>query len=145
MRPATAAPQLLYSIPSLGFDESSGPPTFVCVTHQLAMRSFPYSFPESSGFFISNGWLGAPGVYHQLIELYKPSGELLLESGQRPLELIRENVPYMAVTFLMGVTFECPGEHTVVVSLDGQPKVSYPLHILEAPGDDAEALDDDSE
>lgn len=145
MRSAPVTPLLLYSIPSLGFDESTGPPTFVCVTHQLVVSSFPFAFPENSGFFISNGWLGAPGVYHQLIELYKPSGELLLESGQRPLELIRENVPYMAVTFLMGVTFQSPGEHSVVVSLDGQPRLSYPLHVLEASEVDSEALDGDPE
>jgi hypothetical protein len=141
MHTAAAAPRLLYSVPSLGFDESNGPPTFVFVTHQLTLEKFPYSFPEDTGFFISNGWLGAPGVYQQRIELYKPSGELLVESGQRPLELIRENIPYMAVTFFMGVTFEAPGEHTIVVSVDGDLRVSYPFHVVGVPNQDQEALD----
>ena len=131
MHSAAATPQLLYSIPSMGFDESNGPPTFVFVTHRLALDTFPYSFPQNSGFFITNGWLGAPGVYHQRIEVLKPSGEPLLDSGQRPLELTGENVPYMAVTFFMGVTFEGPGEHTVVVSIDGQHRLSYPFHLVE--------------
>lgn len=109
MHSVATKPQLLYSVPSLGFDESNGPPTFVFVTHQLAFDRFPYSFPEDAGFFISNGWLGARGIYQQRIEIKDPSGERLAESGQRSLELTGDNIPYLAVTFFMGISFAAPG------------------------------------
>lgn len=141
MHSVATEPQLLYSVPSLGFDESKGPPTFVFVTHQLALETLPYSFPEGAGFFVSNGWLGAPGVYEQRIELFKPSGELLVESGSRPIELVRGNVPYMAVTFFMGVTFPVSGEHCVVVSMNGRHKLSYPLHVVDVSSERDEVRD----
>lgn len=131
MRSASGQPQLLYSVPSLGFDESNGPPTLVFVTHQLALDRFPYTFAESSGFFITNGWLGRPGVYQQNIEILNPEGNALAESGQRSLELTGDSDPYMAVTFFMGVTFTTSGEHTIVVSLDGQTRTAYPLHLVQ--------------
>lgn len=138
-------PTLLYSVPSLGFDESKGPPTFVFVTHQLAVESLPFSFGEEAGFFISNGWLGAPGVYRQRIELLDPLGKLLVESGERTLELSQENVPYMAVTYFMGVTFQMAGEHTVVVSVEGRRCLAYPFHVIQAPPEQGGDRHGDSE
>lgn len=122
--------QLLYSIPSLGFDESNGPPTIVFATHQIIVESLPYSFKGESGFFITNGWLGPLGRYRQRIELFTPTGEPLVESGQRLIEIERDDLPYTVVTRFIGVTFFYAGAYTVAVSVDDRYQVSYPLHII---------------
>lgn len=126
------APQLLYSVPSLGFDESKGPPTLVFITHQLIVDALPYSFTDQSGFFISNGWLGRPGRYHQAIDLLTPSGHPLVSSGPRLIAIVEEGFPYLAVTHFTGVTFSTEGCHTVVVSIEGRHRTSYPLHVMTA-------------
>lgn len=125
--------QLLYSVPSLGIDESQGPPTLVFVSHQLPLDRFPFSFPSDRGFVISNGWLGQPGVYAQRIELFNPKGGIIVDSGARSFELTGASIPYLAVTFMLGLTFEEPGQHTVVVSLNGRAMLSYPLHVRKVP------------
>lgn len=130
---STPQVQLLYSVPSLGIDESQGPPTLVFVTHQIPLDRFPYSFPSDGGFVISNGWLGEPGVYAQRIELFNPKGNVMIDSGARSFELTDDSTPYLVVTFMMGVTFEEPGKHTVVVSLNGRAALSYPLHLRKVP------------
>lgn len=121
--------QLLYSVPSLGIDESKGPPSLVFVTHQLVLDGFPYNFPESSGFFITNGWLGPPGEYHQQIVIRKPDGEVLIDTTSRPFTLEDENVPYTAITFFQGLTIEEPGVYRVTVSLNDSLVREFPLHI----------------
>ena len=98
--------QLLYSVPSLGIDESQGPPILVFVSHQLPLDRFPFSFPSDRGFVISNGWLGQPGVYAQRIELFNPKGGIIVDSGARSFELTGASIPYLAVTFMLGLTFE---------------------------------------
>jgi len=125
--------QLLYSVPSLGIDESQGPPTLVFVSHQLPLDRFPYSFPSDGGIVISNGWLGEPGFYAQRIELFNPQGGVMVDSGARTFELTNAHTPYLAVTLLLGLTFPEPGQHTVVVSLNGRAVLSYPMHILKVP------------
>lgn len=123
--------QLLYSVPSLGLDDSKGPPSFVFVTHEIPLHEFPYSFPEDAGFFVSNGWLGEPGTYTQRLELYSPQGKLLAETGDRELALVDER-PYMAVTYFMGVTFEVPGRYELRVFTNGDEVLRYPLFITQA-------------
>lgn len=123
--------QLLYSVPSLGLDDSKGPPSFVFVTHEIPLHEFPYSFPEDAGFFVSNGWLGEPGQHTQRIELYSPQGKLLAETGDRELGLVDER-PYMAITYFMGVTFEVPGRYELRVFTNGDEALRYPLFITQA-------------
>ena len=123
--------QLLYSVPSLGLDDSKGPPSFVFVTHEIPLHEFPYSFPEDAGFFVTNGWLGQPGGHTQRIELYAPDGKLLAETGDRELGLVDER-PYMAITYFMGVTFEVPGKYELRVFTNGEEVLRYPLYITQA-------------
>ena len=124
-----ANPTLLYSIPSLGLDDSKGPPSLVFVTYELPLHEFPYSFPEDAGFFVSNGWLGRPGSYQQRIELSDPQGELIAETGNREIVLV-DDMPYMAITYLMGLTFASAGRHRVKVFLNDQEILSYPLSLV---------------
>jgi hypothetical protein len=128
-RSAPGELKLLYSVPSLGLDDSKGPPTFVFVTHELPLHQFPYTFPEDAGFFVTNGWLGTPGSQHtQRIELRDPAGALVAETGDRELGLVDER-PYMAITYFMGLTFETPGKHEIRVSANGREALSYPLYV----------------
>lgn len=121
--------QLLYSVPSLAIDESKGPPSFVFVTHQLILDEFPYQFPESAGFFVTNGWLGEPGEYHQRILVSKPDGSPLIDTTLRPFVLEDPNVPYTAITFFQGLEIEEPGIYWISV-FQGEDLVrEYPLHI----------------
>lgn len=129
---------LLYSVPSLGLDDSKGPPTFVFVTHELPLHEYPYTFPEDAGFFVTNGWLGQPGTYTQRIELRDPSGGLVAETGDRELTLVDDR-PYMAITYFMGLTFATPGKYELQVSLNGQDVLKYPLYLSVADP----ALDDE--
>jgi hypothetical protein len=136
---AGAGIKLLYSVPSLGLDDSKGPPTFVFVTHELPFHEFPYTFPEDAGFFVSNGWLGTPGVYRQRIELLEPSGTLLAETGERELEMIDER-PYLAITYFQGLTFAEQGTYRIRISVDGAEVLSYPLFVtLADPADPGES------
>ncbi len=123
--------QLLYSVPSLGLDDSKGPPSFVFVTHEIPLHEFPYSFPDDAGFFVTNGWLGQPGEHTQRIELYSPEGKLLAETGDRELGLVDER-PYMAITYFMGVTFEAPGKYELRVFTNGEEVLRFPLYITQA-------------
>ena len=123
--------QLLYSVPSLGIDDSKGPPTFVFVTHELPLHEYPYSFPEDAGFFVTNGWMGQPGQHQQRIELLDPTGKLLVDTGERELGLTDER-PYMAITYFQGITFQEPGKYQLRVSLNGEEKLAYPLYLTQA-------------
>lgn len=130
-------PKLLYSVPSLGLDDSKGPPTFVFVTHEIPLPLYPYTFPEDAGFFVTNGWLGQKGQHHQRIELLDPEGGLLADTGERELDLADDH-PYMAITYFMGLTFKREGKHRVRVSLDGHQALEYPLLLSLAPAEEQE-------
>lgn len=121
--------QLLFSVPSLGLDESKGPPSFLFVTHQLVLDEFPYQFPESAGFFVSNCWLGPVGEYTQRIVLSHPQGEVLLDTTDRPFQLEDSTIPYTAITFFQGLEIVDPGLYTVSVFCGDELKSEYPLHI----------------
>ena len=131
--------QLLYSVPSLGFDESKGPPSFVFVTHQLPLDEVPYQFPDDAGFFITNGWLGSKGSYIQRITIAEPGGSLWLDSGPRAIELEQDNIPFMAVTFLQGLCFETFGEYRIEVELDDNAVLSYPYFVVASEPDSEDA------
>ncbi len=128
---------LLYSVPSLGFDESKGPPSFVFVTHQLVLDEIPYQFPEDAGFFITNSWLGPSGSNQQNIRILGPSGRLWLETENRSLELEDPDIPYMVVTFFKGVKFAEAGVYRVEILLNDSLKSSYPFHVKLVSGDDS--------
>jgi hypothetical protein len=132
--PAPADVKLLYSVPSLGLDDSKGPPTFVFVTHEIPLHEYPYTFPEDAGFFVTNGWMGQPGQYQQSLELLDPSGAPVAETGDRELSLVDDR-PYMAITYFMGVSFKTPGKYQIRVSLNGQEALSYPLFLTQADPD----------
>ncbi len=125
--------ELLYSVPSLGYDESKGPPSFVFVTHQIVLDAVPFAFPEDAGFFIVNGWLGEEGPHQQNIAIRKPSGQLWVETGPRDLQLESVEVPYMAVTFFKGVEIPEEGIYSIEVWGDGELRLRYPFHIVVNP------------
>ena len=122
-------PQLLYSVPSLGLDESKGPPSFVFVTHQLVLDKFPYKFPETAGFFITNAWLGEPGSYHQRILVSRPDGSPLIDTSERPFQLEDPEVPYTAITFFQGLEITAPGLYRISIFRGQELVRHYPLHI----------------
>lgn len=130
--------QLLYSVPSLGFDESKGPPSFVFVTYQLPLDELPYQFPEEAGFFITNGWLGAAGTYRQRMTILDPSGKLWLDTEERPIELAKDDSPYMAVTFFQGLKFELAGTYRIEVELNDEPVLNYPFEVVIAQPEETE-------
>lgn len=132
---ATAPLKLLYSVPSLGLDDSKGPPTFVFVTHEIPLPEFPYTFPEDAGFFITNGWLGEASSHQQQIELRDPQGHLVAETGNRELSIPDER-PYTAITYFMGLSFPQPGRYELRISLDQTEVLTYPLFITESATDD---------
>lgn len=121
--------QLLYSVPSLGIDESKGPPSFVFVTHQLVLDQFPYKFPESAGFFITNCWLGQPGEYEQRILVDQPDGEPLIDTTSRVFELKDPDIPYTAITFFQGLELATSGVYRVTVFNNDRKVLEYPLHV----------------
>lgn len=127
-------PILLYSVPSLGIDDSKGPPTFVFVTYEIPLSEFPYSFPEDAGFFITNGWLGRPDKHRQDIKIFDPKGALLVETGERILDIV-DSKPYMAITYFMGLTFKQPGQYSVKIYLNEDELLTYPLFITQAPAE----------
>lgn len=122
--------RLLYSVPSLGFDESKGPPSFVFVTYQLPLETVPYQFPEDAGFFVTNGWLGQSGTYRQRITILDPEGNLWLDTGEREIILEQDDIPYMAVTFFQGLEFTDVGVYRIEVELDDTPVLNYPYRVL---------------
>ena len=126
---ATEDIQLLFSVPSLGLDESKGPPSFLFVTHQLVLDEFPYQFPESAGFFVSNCWLGDEGEYTQRITISQPDGSKLIDTTDRPFELEDSDIPYTAITFFQGLEIAAPGIFRVNVYLGDILMMEYPLHI----------------
>lgn len=134
--------QLLYSVPSLGIDESKGPPSFVFVTHQLVLDEFPYKFPETAGFFITNCWLGEPGTYEQRIVVRQPDGEPLVDTTSRPFELEDQDVPYTAITFFQGLELPVPGLYRVTIYSNENEVLKYPIHVLAE--EDVMGSEDDS-
>ncbi len=124
-------------MPSLGFDESKGPPSFVFVTHQLVLEEIPYQFPEDAGFFITNSWIGPIGTSEQNIRIVSPSGKLWLETGNRSINLEDPETPFMVVTFFKGVNFSEAGVYRVNILLNDALNLSYPFHVKLAPGDDS--------
>lgn len=136
MNPEVVEPFLQYSVLSLGFDETKGPPSFVFVFYELPLDHFPYRFPETAGFFITNGWVGGQGEFQQRLTIEGPNGKLLLDTGDRPFTLDDPKTPYLSVHFIQGIEFPAAGEHQVEVHLNGAPVMKYPFQVTQAPPDE---------
>ena len=128
----TISPRLQFSVPSLGFDESKGPPTLKFVFFELPLDSLPYRFPETAGFFITNCWVRGEGEFEQRI-LIKCGDEVVVDTPPRPFELEDAGSPYMAVTFVQGVEFRKAAEHEIEIYLGEELVLSYPIQICVAP------------
>lgn len=127
-------PLLQFSVPSLGFDESKGPPTFKFVFFELPLDKFPYRFPETAGFFITNCWVGAAGEFQQRLVI-RCGEDVVVDAAPRPFLLEDARVPYMAVTFVQGVEFPRAGDYDVEIFLDQKSVMTYPLRVCQAPGE----------
>lgn len=126
------SPLLQYSVPSLGFDESKGPPSLKFLFYELPLDTLPYRFPETAGFFITNCWVRGEGTFEQRV-LIRCGKEVIVDTAPRPFELENQSLPYIAVTFVQGVEFKNEGEHEVEVYLGEKLVMSYPLRISLAP------------
>lgn len=127
------AVQLLYSVPSLSVDQSKGAPSLNLVTHQLALREFPFQFPEKAGFFVTNAWLGEPGSYEQKIIISKPDGSSLVETAAMAFELEHSQKVHTMVSFFQGLKIEVPGLYSVKILFNGEAVRHFPLAFGNAP------------
>lgn len=126
-------PSLQFSFLCLGVDEQQGPPCFNYVFYELPLPEFPYRFPETAGFFLVNGWSGAAGEFVQAARILDPEGDVLMDTGIRPLVLESPDVPFMSVTFVQGFEFPSPGVYRVEVVLEGHKVADYALTARPAP------------
>lgn len=126
-------PSLQFSLLCLGVDEQHGPPCFMYVFYELPLAEFPYRFPETAGFFLVNGWSGGRGEFTQSARIVDPDGQVLMDTGPRPLVLESPDVPFMSVTFVQAFEFPAPGVYRVEVLLEGQKVLNYALTAKVAP------------
>lgn len=120
------APRLQFSIPCSEVDYKSGKaPILHSVFHEVP---YPGELTQAS-FHIVNGWIGgAKGQdWKQEIKILKPDGSVHLASGLQPLEFVDANTPFMAVNFFPDIPFDRPGLYPIVISLNSQEKLRYPL------------------
>lgn len=127
-------PRLQFSFVCLGVDDQHGPPTFRQVVHDLPLPSLPYRFPESSGLFLVNGWIGGPGEFLWAARILDPDGAPVRDTGTRFLVLEDPDVPFLSIHFMQGIEFARPGKYRVEVLLDGRRVMDYALRAWQAPG-----------
>lgn len=126
-------PTLQYSLVCLGVDDQHGPPSLQHVVHELPLPAFPYRFPETSGFFLVNGWTGGQGDFAWAARLYDPDGRILRDTGTRISTLASPEHPFLSVHFLQAFEFPRPGVYRIEVILEGRRVMEYPLTATLAP------------
>lgn len=125
-------PQLQFSLLSLGYDESKGPPVFRFVVHELALGPMPYAFPEGSGLFLINGLVHVFEALTVTLVLLSPEGQNMLRQEVR-LEPDPQSPSgrITSVAFLEGLVFPRGGTYWVEVRNGGECWSRYPLDIEE--------------
>lgn len=89
---------------------------------------FP-SIPQRLSFHVVNGWIGGSRVAHQMIKILRPDGTVHLETPKQPLEFVDSNTPFLAVNFFPKIPFDAEGLFMIVVYLEDQEVLRYPLTV----------------
>ena len=89
---------------------------------------FP-SIPQRLSFHVVNGWIGGTRVAHQVIKILRPDGSVHLETPKQPLEFVDANTPFLAVNFFPKIPFDAEGLFMIVVYLEEQEVLRYPLTV----------------
>lgn len=89
---------------------------------------FP-SIPQRLSFHVVNGWIGGTAPLHQMIKILRPDGEVHLETPKQPLEFVDANTPFLAVNFFPKIPFDAEGLWQIVVFLEEQEVLRYPLTV----------------
>lgn len=125
-RPASSTPKLQFSVPCMKVDYENGKaPVFHEVFWELPHPGQGVQYT----FHVANGWIGgAKGQkWQQEIKILKPDGSVHLASGLQPLDFEDAATPFMAINFFPDIPFAKPGLYQVLVSLNGQEAIRYPL------------------
>jgi hypothetical protein len=125
-------PKLQFSVPCFEVEyEEQRAPSLKYIFFDLP---FP-SIPQRLSFHVVNGWIGGTQKAHQMIKILRPDGTVHLETPQQPLEFVDVNTPFLAVNFFPKIPFDAEGLFFIVVYLEDQEVLRYPLTVRAVGGE----------
>jgi hypothetical protein len=126
-----SGPRLQFSVPCFEVEyEEQRAPSLKYIFFDLP---FP-ELPQRLSFHVVNGWIGGTRQVNQMIKILSPDGSVHLETPQQPLEFVDVNTPFLAVNFFPKIPFETEGLYWIVVHLENQEVLRYPLTVRTASG-----------
>lgn len=118
--------RLQFSVPCFEVDyQEQRAPSLKFIFFDLPFKELP----QALNFHVVNGWIGGSGRRHQSIEILKPDGSLHLDTKPQPLEFVDEHTPFLAVNYFPKIPFETEGYYQIVIKLEGQEVLRYPLTV----------------
>ncbi len=121
-----SGPRLQFSVPCFEVEyEEQRAPSLKYIFFDLP---FP-SIPQHLSFHVVNGWIGGSKPAHQMIKILRPDGTVHLETPKQPLEFVDVNTPFLAVNFFPKIPFDAEGLFMIVVHLEEQEVLRYPLTV----------------
>jgi hypothetical protein len=121
-----SGPRLQFSVPCFEVEyEEQRAPSLKYIFFDLP---FP-SIPQHLSFHVVNGWIGGSKPAHQMIKILRPDGTIHLETPKQPLEFVDVNTPFLAVNFFPKIPFDAEGLFMIVVHLEDQEVLRYPLTV----------------
>jgi hypothetical protein len=125
----SSGPKLQFSVPCFEVEyEEQRAPSLKYIFFDLP---FP-SIPQKLSFHVVNGWIGGTRTIHQMIKILRPDGTVHLETPKQPLEFVDVNTPFLAVNFFPKIPFDAEGHFFIVVHLEDQEVLRYPLTVRTA-------------
>lgn len=120
-------PRLQFSVPCFEVEyEQNRAPSLHYIFYDLPFEDLP----KRLSFHVVNGWIGGQGKqYHQVISILKPDGQVHLETPRQPLEFQDVNTPFLAINLFPEIPFETEGLYFIVVRLEDQEVLRYPLTV----------------
>jgi hypothetical protein len=121
-----SGPKLQFSIPCFEVDyESHRAPSLKYIFFDLPLPGLP----QRLSFYVVNGWIGGTKQAHQMIKILRPDGTVHLETPKQPLEFVDVNTPFLAVNSFPKIPFDVEGLFFIVVHLEDQEVLRYPLTV----------------
>lgn len=108
--------------------EDNGKLILIGLFEAIAGPSYPMTYPALA---VINRWCNGQGNYRQRVRLMDSGNQVVVETGDSPVQLPDMRVTLTAVSLLRNVPIPRPGHYWVEVLLDGDLKQRYALAAMQ--------------
>jgi len=120
-------PKLQFSVlcDAIAPPNNNNKPVFIGIFSSLLK---PIVVPQ---FFIANRWIGGQGEFTEKVKILTPQLKLLLETNADKVSLPTKVDSADVYHGFINVNFPTHGVYWIVIELDGEKVLSYPLPVFE--------------